>query len=129
MTPEIYKSVIQNVGSEPVALKQLHAAARDAGSSWSIEQLHLMLDCMDGIEVTQSDATWMVHSGSKSPEEELADAIAETVQSQGGRPLPAAMVLELLPARFTTSEAQIRKVAKESARLQVMGPGMIGLAR
>lgn len=127
MTPEIYKSAIDNVGPDGMSLTQLHAAVREAGSPWSAEQLHLMLDCMEGVEVTGSEDSWMVSSGERSPEEELAAAIEQVVQSQGGRPLPAAKVLELLPDRFTTSEAQVRKVAKESMRLRVMGPGMIAL--
>lgn len=127
MTPETYKAVIQNLDGHSISLKQFHAAARDAGSGWSIEQLHLMLDCMEGVEVTGGDGNWTIRTGQKSIDEELADAILATIQSQGGRPLPAAKVLELLPARFTTSDAQIRKVAKESTMLQVVGPGMIGL--
>lgn len=125
MTPEIYKSAMNNVGPEGMPLTQLLAAVREAGSSWSAEQLHLMLDCMEGVEVSDIGGAWMVSTGQRSPEEELVAAIEQVVKSQGGRPLPAAKILELLPDRFTTSEAQVRKVAKESGRLKVMGPGMI----
>ena len=127
MAPEIYKSVVDNIGPEGMSLTQLHAAIREAGSPWTVEQLHLMLDCMEGVDVTGGDGAWTVSTGQRSPEEELAAAIEQVVQSQGGRPLPAAKVMELLPDRFTTSEAQIRKVAKESALLKVMGPGMIAI--
>jgi hypothetical protein len=128
MTPEIYKAAIANIGSEGMSLTQLLAAVREAGSTWSAEQLHLMLDCMVGVEVSDQGGMWCISTGQRSPEEELAAAIEQVVQSQGGRPLPAAKVLELLPDRFTTSEAQVRKVAKESARLNVLGPGMIALS-
>ncbi len=127
MSPEIYKSAIENIGPDGMPLTQLHAAIREAGSAWSIDQLHLMLECMDGVEVTGTEGNWTVRSGERSPEEELSAAIEQVVRSQGGRPLPAGKVLELLPDRFTTSEAQVRKVAKESSRLKVMGPGMITL--
>ena len=127
MTPEIYKSAMDNVGPDGMPLTQMLAAAREAGSTWSAEQLHLMLDCMEGVDVSDVNGVWMVSTGQRSPEEELAAAIEQVVKSQGGRPLPAAKVLELLPDRFTTSEAQVRKVAKESGRLKVMGPGMIAI--
>ena len=128
MTPEIYKSAIENIGPDGMPLTQLHAAIREAGSTWSVDQLHLMIDCMEGVEVTGAEGNWTVSAGERSPEEELAAAIEQVVRSQGGQPLPAAKVLELLPDRFTTSEAQVRKVAKESSRLKVMGPGLIALS-
>lgn len=127
MTPDIYQSTLEQVGPEGMPLSQFHAAIREAGSLWSVEQLHLMLDCMAGAEVSGGEGSPRVHTGRQSPEEELAEAIQQVVQSQGGRPLPAARVLELLPDRFTTSEAQVRKVAKESPHLTVVGPGMIGM--
>jgi hypothetical protein len=127
MTPEIYKTITESINSQSMPLRQLHAAARDSGSTWSVDQVHLLLSCFDDWRVTNSGNDWLVERAGRSIEEELEDAIVTAVQSQGGRPMPAAVVMSLLPSKFTTSEAQIRKLAKESSRLQVMGPGLIAV--
>ncbi len=125
MTPESYKTITESVNSQSIPLKQLHAAARDSGSTWSVDQLRLLLTCLDDWRVKNAGSEWQVERAGRSLEEELEDAIVTAVQSQGGRPMPAAVVMSLLPSKFTTSEAQVRKLAKESSRLQVLGPGLI----
>lgn len=127
MTPEGYKTITESINGQSMPLRQLHAAARDSGSTWSVDQVHLMLTCLDDWRVTNTGNDWLVERAGRSLEEELEDAIVTAVQSQGGRPMPAAVVMSLLPSKFTTSEAQIRKLAKESSRLQVMGPGLIAV--
>jgi hypothetical protein len=127
MTPEIYKTITESINSQSMPLRQLHAAARDSGSTWSVEQLHLLLSCLEDWKVSKPVGDWIVQRAGRSLEEELEDAIVAAVHSQGGRPMPAAVVMSLLPSKFTTSEAQIRKLAKESSRLQVMGPGLIAV--
>ena len=127
MTPESFKSVMDATNTSVLKLEALHAAARDCGSTWSVEQLHLLLSCLEDWKVSKPVGEWIVQRAGRSPEEELEDAIVAAVHSQGGRPTPAAVVMSLLPSKFTTSEAQIRKLAKESSRLQVMGPGLIAV--
>lgn len=125
MTPVIYDELVRALRREPMRLTKLHAIAVDAGSTWSVDQLHLMLAVMDGIEVDAGDGDDpLVRLGERSLQEELADAIAEVVRSQG-RPIPAPQVLKLLPSRFTTSVEQIKKIARETGGLQVVGPGLI----
>src|SRR6266850_6414173 len=103
MTPAMYEQLVQTLRREPLALTKLHAFAVDAGSTWSVEQLHLLMACMDGIEVEESTgADPMVRVGQRSQQEELSAAIAEVVRAQG-RPVPAAQVLQLLPRKFITS--------------------------
>lgn len=127
MTPESYKTITESINGQSMPLRQLHAAARDSGSTWSVDQVHLMLACLDDWRVTNAGNDWLVERAGRSIEEELEDAIVTAVQSQGGRPMPAAVVMSLLPSKFTTSEAQVRKLAKESSRLKVMGPGLIAV--
>ena len=114
-------------GGKPCRLSRLHALAADAGSTWSVEQLHLMLACMDGIEVksTANDDP-IVGLGQRSQQEELAEAVVDVVRAQG-RPTPAAQIIHLLPSRFTTSVEQIKKLARETRGLKVIGPGLIDL--
>jgi hypothetical protein len=125
MTPESFRAIFESSIGTPTPLKQLHAAAHDRGSVWSREQLHLLLSCLDDWRVEKVGDDWVVHRAGRSLEEELEDAIVAAVQSQGGKPLPAAVVMSLLPSKFTTSEAQVRKLVKKSSRLQVVGPGLI----
>ena len=127
MTPESYKAITESINSQSMPLRQLHAAARDSGSTWSVDQVHLLLSCLDDWRVTDAGSEWQVERAGRSLEEELEDAIVTAIQSQGGRPMPAAVVMSLLPSRFTTSEAQVRRLAKGSSRLQVVGPGLIAL--
>lgn len=129
MTPESFRAILESLIGNSTPLKQLHAAARDRGSVWSLEQLHLLLSCLEDWRVEKSGDDWIVHRAGRSLEEELEDAIVAAVQSQGGKPLPAAVVLSLLPNKFTTSEAQVRKLAKDSSRLQIVGPGLIAIRK
>ncbi len=127
MTPETYEHLIRTIRREPLPLQKLHGFATDAGSTWSVEQLHLMLECMEGVEVYSEDnETLFVRLGRRTEQDELVDAIADVVRSQG-RPVPAAQVLSLLPGKFTTSVEQIKRIAKETQGLKVMGPGLIAV--
>ncbi|MFV1967245.1 MAG: hypothetical protein ACC628_17595 [Pirellulaceae bacterium] len=130
MTPAIYEQLVGTLRREPLRLKELHALATDAGCSWSADQMHLLLACMDGIELDATDGdNPTVRIGRRSQQDELVEAIATVVRSQGARPLPTAQVMQLLPKQFTTSETQIKKLAKEASGLQVVGPGLIGLEK
>jgi hypothetical protein len=123
----MYEQLVQTLRREALPLAKLHAFAVDAGSTWSVEQLHLLLACMDGIEVEESaGADPMVRVGQRSLQEELSEAIIDVVRAQG-RPVPATQVLQLLPKRFNTSVEQIKKIARETRGLKALGPGLIGL--
>ena len=127
MSPEMYEQLVHTLRREPLPLTKLHAFAVDAGSTWSVEQLHLLLACMDGIEVDASaGADPVVRMGQRSQQEELAEAMADVVRAQG-RPIPAEQVLQLLPKKFNTSVEQIKKIAREKHGLKALGPGLIGL--
>jgi hypothetical protein len=127
MTPDVYEQLVQSLRREALSLSRLHELAADAGSTWSVEQLHLMLDCMDGIEVQAAgDDDPIVRLGQRSQHEELAEAVVDVVRAQG-RPTPAVQIIQLLPTKFTTSIEQIKKLARETRGLKVIGPGLIGL--
>ena len=127
MTPELYGQLVQSMRREAMPLSRLHALAVDAGSTWSVEQLHLMLTCMDGVEVksaTNDDP--IVGLGQRSQHEELVEAVVDVVRAQG-RPTAAAQIINLLPSRFTTSVEQIKRLARETRGLRVIGPGLVTL--
>jgi hypothetical protein len=129
MTPGIYKSISEICDALPIPMQRLHAAARDRGSSWSSDQVHLLFSCLEDWTVSKVGNEWAVERAGLSETEALEQAIITVVQSQGGKPMPASAIMPLLPSKFTTSEAQIRKLAKDSARLGVSGPGLITLAK
>jgi hypothetical protein len=123
----MYEQLVHTLRRESLPLTKLYAFAVDAGSTWSVEQLHLLLACMDGIEVEESEgADPLVRVGQRPQQEELIDAIADVVRAQG-RPVPAAQVLQLLPRKFNTSVEQIKKIARETRGLKALGPGLIVL--
>lgn len=127
MNLAIYGQFVQTLRREPLPLAKLHAMAVDAGSTWSAEQLHLLLACMDGVEVQAAEAeNVMVRLGQRSQQDELVEAIAEVVRAQG-RPVPAAQIIQLLPSRFTTSVEQIKRLARETSGLKLLGPGLVAL--
>jgi hypothetical protein len=127
LTPAMYEQLVQTLRREVLPLTTLHAFAVDAGSPWSVAQLHLLLACMDGIEVEEATgADPIVRVGQRSQQEELSEAIIDVVRAQG-RPVPAAQVLQLLPRKFNTSVEQIKKIARETRGLKALGPGLIGL--
>ena len=125
MTPDIYEELVQSLRREELSLSRLHALATDAGSTWSVEQLHLMLACMDGIELKSGDnGDPLVGLGQRSLQEELIEAVIEVVRAQG-RPTPAAQIIQLLPGKFTTSVEQLKKIARDTHGLRLIGPGLI----
>jgi hypothetical protein len=126
VTPAIFEELTELLNRQSEPLSRLHSLALDAGSTWSIEQLHLMLACMEGIELAAiDDEVVMVSLGQRTFLQELHEAIIEVVNAQG-QMLPAVQIKDLLPARFTTSVEQIKKLARESKVLKVVGPGLVG---
>lgn len=126
MSPAGYEQLVQSLRRGDLSLSKLHALAVDGGSTWSADQLHLMLACMDGIEIRVTGGDPLVSLGQRSQQEELAEAIFDVVRAQG-RPVPAAQIMQLLPTKFKTSVEQIKGLARASSKLRVVGPGLIDL--
>jgi hypothetical protein len=127
VTPPIFEQLLASLQREPLPLSRLHAYARDAGSTWTSEQLRLLLDCVEGIAVGGDQADPAVSLGQRSARDELAQAILDVVRANAGRPVPPQEVLRRLSGRFTTSVEQIMAVARQSPGLEVFGPGLLRL--
>lgn len=126
MTPAIYEELTEALRREPLPLTRVHALAREAGSSWSEEQVYLFLRCMDGVEVDASvGQVPMVRLGQRTEQEELVEAIIQVVRSRPGKPMHPSEIRRQLPGRFVTTEAQIKALAKETPNLEVFGPGLL----
>ena len=127
MTPAIYEHILESLQQGSVLLDRVHSLAKEAGSTWSENQVHLFLVCMDGIEIRPGDEGLIVSRGRRTREDELASTIVEIVRSQAGQPIPAAAIRKRLPGQFVTTEEQIRALARRTLELEVVGPGLIRL--
>jgi hypothetical protein len=126
MTPLIFERLLESLRSEPLTLEGAHAVARESGSNWTVSQLRLFLECIDGVEVEcAGDGHVTVRIGARTEQEELAAAILEIARSRRGQPLPAAAIRQRLPGKFLTTDEQIRSLARGTAGLEVFGPGLI----
>lgn len=111
---------------KPLSLTEAYRFIQEWGSEWSIAQLQLFCSCMGDLRIDLSSPEEpVIHLGEKSPEQALLDAMIDIVRSNQGNPIPAAQVLRLLPSQFTTTEVQIKALAKNSSELEVFGPGLL----
>lgn len=124
MTPEIYENIISVLNKEPLKLSKVRELAQEGGSNWSQAQLNLLFTCMDGVNIDTGNNP-DVSLGKRSEQEELIDAIAEIVTANGGKPIHPREIRRQLPSKFTTSEAQIKALAREASGLEIFGPGLI----
>jgi hypothetical protein len=126
LTPAIAERLIETLRTGPVPLARLQAHAREAGSTWSADQLRLFLECLDGVALEPGDVGEPVaRLGERSARDELAEAILEIVRTLAPRPIPPQEVLRLLPAKFTTSVEQIKAIARTTPGLELFGPGLL----
>ncbi len=129
MTPEIYGNIISALNRESLKFSKVKELAKEGGSNWSNAQLCLLFACMDGIEIETGEENPAISLGKRSEQEELVDAIAEIVKVNGGKPIHPREVRRQLPSKFTTSEAQIKALVRESSGLEIFGPGLIRVSR
>lgn len=122
MKPALLDQLRDTVRRQPARLSQLHAQVRDAGSSWSPEQLRLLLETYDGFKVGDPWAPDPeISLGEVTPEEALLAAVRQILTAEAGRPMPVGRVIELLPANLTTSMEQLRALAARTIDLEVRG--------
>ena len=129
MTPEIYENIISALNKEPLKLSKVKELAKEGGSNWSQAQLNLLFTCMDGFDVEIGEANPTISLGQRSEQEELINAIAEIVTTNGGKPIHPREVRRQLPSKFTTSEAQIKALVRQASGLEIFGPGLIRPSR
>ncbi len=127
MNADTYQQIRTVLQRAPQHLSALYAITRDEGSQWSIEQLRLLLEVMDGIEVERDGDDPLVRVGARSPLEELSAAIEAIVRARSAGPIPAQELRRLLPSSFVTTDEQIKALARENSALEVFGPGLIRL--
>jgi hypothetical protein len=123
MKPLLLDQLRDTVRRQPTRLGQLHAQVRDAGSTWSPEQLRLLLETYTGFKVNDpASADPEISVGEVTPEEALLAAVRQILSTEPGRPVPLARVIELLPSNITTSPEQLRALAAKTSDLEIRGP-------
>lgn len=123
MTPKQGEELLRTLKDKSLTLENLHERVRTSGSTWTVEQLQLLLLCALGVQHDTAGGTFRV--APRGGGEALQDAILEAVRSFAGKPVPAAQVRARLPNHFVTTDEQIRALAKRTPGLQLVGPGLI----
>ena len=123
MTPESGYALLQALATNPATLDELHQRVRSMGSEWSTAQLKLFLLCCSGVTFDSETTTY--RASLQDDETALQTAILEAVRSFGGRPVPASEVRRRLPDSIVTTDEQVRAVAKRTAGLELIGPGLL----
>ena len=122
MKPLLLDQLCDTVRRQPQRLSQLHAQIRDAGSTWSQEQLRLLLETYAGLRISDpASADPEISRGEVTPEEALLAAVRQILNNEPSRPLPVARVIELLPSNLTTSPEQLRALAAKSSDFEIRG--------
>lgn len=113
MTPELVAELCARLKASTRSIGELHRVARAAGSTWSEDQVALLLACRP--DLTEADGVWSVKStGRADPVEEALLAIATT------NPLPAAALLPRLPAGVVASAAALCEAALRNPDLELL---------
>lgn len=122
MKPALLEQLRDTVRRQPTPLSRLHAQVRDAGSTWSPEQLRLLLETYDGFKLSNhACGDPEISLGQVTPEESLLAAVRQILSNEPGRPVPIARVIELLPPNVTTAPEQLRALAARTTDLEIRG--------
>jgi hypothetical protein len=113
MTPEMFADLRARLSTSSRGITELHQVARAAGSSWSVDQVALLLACRP--DLIEADGVWSMKSTDRTdPVEEALLAVATS------NPLPAAALLARLPAGVVASAAALCEVARRNPHLELI---------
>ena len=126
MTPESFKSVMDATNTSVLKLEALHAAARDCGSTWSVEQLHLLLSCLEDWKVSKPVGEWIVQRAGRSREEELEDAIGAAAGTRAAGTIAGAAIGGMLGNRVGAAMDDEDKRRAYAAQVQALESGPSG---
>ena len=115
MTPEIVSDLRARLRSAPRPVEELHQVARAAGSTWTIDQVALLLACLP--DASEKGGMW--HLQAASPPDRLAEALFSVATTT---PLPATALLGRLPGGLVVSAAALCEAASRHAELELL-PG------
>ena len=125
MNPDGYAHLLEGLELGPLTVPAAVARIRELGSTWSEDQLCLFVECMAGVELDTNVDPPVVRLGARSHEDELAAALVNAIGAFGDRPVPAAQLRQRLPAQFTTTDEQVKAIARRTPGLEIVGPGLV----
>jgi len=115
MTPQIVSELRARLRAAPRPLDELHQVARAAGSTWSVDQVALLLACQP--DLSEADGVWRLEgSASADP---LTEALLSIATSAA---LPAAALVTRLPGGVVGSAAALCEAARRHPDLELL-PG------
>lgn len=114
--------LLDELRRQPLSLQALHERTPAAGLDWSAAQLRLFLRCLPDVAHDEATGLWRTASGGGDP---LQEAIVAAARSFSGKPVTVAQLRARLPSDFITTNEQVLAVARRTARLQIVGPGLI----
>ena len=118
MTPTIVSELIGRMQAQPRFLAELHRAAIAAGSSWSEDQIELLLACVP--EVTRRDGLYAAEAMHG------ADPVAAAlVELAGAAAIPAAVLVARMPRGVVTTPAALCEIARKHPELELVGSNRI----
>lgn len=115
MTPDVVAELRARLRSAPRSLGELHQAAVASGSTWSADQVGLLLACLPDVDA-DGDVWRLVGSGHADP---VVEALLSIATSQ---PLPAAALVARLPRGVVASAPALCEAARNHPDLELL-PG------
>lgn len=115
MTPDVVTELRARLRSAPRSLGELHQAAVASGSTWSEDQVGLLLACLPDVEA-DGDVWSLAGSAHADP---LVEALLSIVTSQ---PVPAAALVARLPRGVVASAPALCEAARRHPELELL-PG------
>jgi hypothetical protein len=118
VNPEIVSELRARLLSGPRPLEELHRAAVAAGTSWSADQVALLLACLPGM--SEQDGLWRLQASTAiDPLTTALLAVAST------SPVPAAALLARLPRGLLASAAALCEIARRHPDLELLSGNRI----
>jgi hypothetical protein len=115
MTPEAVAELRARLRSAPRTLAELHQAAVAAGSTWTVDQVALLLVCLPDV----SEDEGVVRLEGAASADPLTEALLSIATSQ---PMPAAALVSRLPRGVVASAAALCEAARRHPDLELL-PG------
>lgn len=120
MTPEILTQLLDRLHNQPHSLDELHKIAVAAGSSWSQEQVALLLSCLPNV-AEQNGTFRSTAEQTESPAVKALLALATVT------PIPAAVFVRKMPPGVLVTPAALCEMARNHPKLELVGAHMIRL--
>ena len=112
MNTQIYTQLKDYMGDDPYSLNSIAEVVANYGSTWSKEQIELLLMCRD--EVKQDGGQFCFQSKQEDP---LTAFLLKHAEADA---MPAAYLLRKVPNHLSTSARELCNIANNDPRFEVV---------